>query len=118
MGRRPEHLDATEITRAVIESVAENTVDAVVAPAMWAAVAGAPGALAYRAVNTLDAMVGHHNRRYEDFGWASARVDDLVIGFQRGPACWRSRWRDRGGRPRWSDAWPATPAPIRVPTAA
>jgi len=77
-GRCADDLDATEITRAVIESVAENTIDAVVAPALWAAVAGAPGALAYRAVNTLDAMVGHHSVRYEDFGWASARFDDLV----------------------------------------
>ena len=56
--------------------MAENTVDAVVAPALWAAVAGAPGALGYRAVNTLDAMVGHRSARYERYGWASARIDD------------------------------------------
>jgi adenosylcobinamide-phosphate synthase len=76
VGRRTEHLDESEIARAVIESVAENTSDAVVAPLFWGAVAGLPGLLAYRAVNTLDAMVGHHSPRYERFGWASARLDD------------------------------------------
>ena len=78
VGRDPSGLDEKEIARAVVESVAENTVDAVVAPALWAAVAGAPGALGYRAVNTLDAMVGHHSPRYENYGWASARLDDLA----------------------------------------
>lgn len=78
VGRDPSTLDEKEIARAVVESVAENTVDAVVAPALWAAVAGAPGALGYRAVNTLDAMVGHHSARYENYGWASARLDDVA----------------------------------------
>jgi adenosylcobinamide-phosphate synthase len=78
VGRDPSRLDEAEITRAVVESVAENTVDAVVAPALWAAVAGAPGVFAYRAVNTLDAMVGHRSARYEQFGWASARLDDAA----------------------------------------
>jgi adenosylcobinamide-phosphate synthase len=78
VGRRTEHLDEAEIARAVIESVAENTSDAVVAPLFWGAVAGLPGLLAYRAVNTLDAMVGHHSPRYERFGWASARADDVA----------------------------------------
>ena len=78
VGREPSQLDEPEIARAVVESVAENTVDAVVAPALWAAVAGAPGVFAYRAVNTLDAMVGHRSLRYERFGWASARLDDLA----------------------------------------
>jgi adenosylcobinamide-phosphate synthase len=78
VGRDPSSLDEKEIARAVVESVAENTVDAVVAPAFWAAVAGAPGALGYRAVNTLDAMVGHHSARYERYGWASARIDDVA----------------------------------------
>ena len=78
VGRRAAGLDATEVARATIESVAENTVDAVVAPVLWAVVGGAPGALAYRAVNTLDAMVGHHSERYERFGWASARLDDVM----------------------------------------
>jgi adenosylcobinamide-phosphate synthase len=78
VGRDPDGLDEKEIARAVVESVAENTVDAVVAPALWAAVAGAPGVLGYRAVNTLDAMVGHRSPRYGNYGWASARLDDLA----------------------------------------
>jgi adenosylcobinamide-phosphate synthase len=78
VGRDPSSLDADEIARAVVESVAENTVDAVVAPALWAAVAGAPGALGHRAINTLDSMVGHRSARYEEFGWASARIDDAA----------------------------------------
>jgi len=78
VGRRTQHLDEAEIARAVIESVAENSSDAVVAPLFWGAVGGLPGLLAYRAVNTLDAMVGHHSPRYERFGWASARADDVA----------------------------------------
>jgi adenosylcobinamide-phosphate synthase len=78
VGRDPSTLDEKEIARAVVESVAENTVDAVVAPALWAALAGAPGALGYRAVNTLDAVVGHRSARYENYGWASARLDDVA----------------------------------------
>jgi len=77
-GRDPSQLDAGEITRAVVESVAENTSDAVVAPLLWGAVAGIPGLVAYRAVNTLDAMVGHRSARYQRFGWASARLDDVA----------------------------------------
>lgn len=78
VGRDPSHLDEDEICRAAVESVAENTVDAIVAPAVWGAVAGAPGTLGYRAVNTLDAMVGYRSERYERFGWASARLDDVA----------------------------------------
>ena len=77
-GRDPAGLDAAQITRAVIESVAENTCDAVVAPLLWGAVAGLPGLVAYRAVNTLDAMVGYRSPRYLRFGWASARLDDVA----------------------------------------
>lgn len=80
VGRDADALDADGIVRATIESVAENTTDAVVAPICWAVVAGAPGVLAYRAVNTLDAMVGHRSPRYERFGWASARLDDVANG--------------------------------------
>jgi adenosylcobinamide-phosphate synthase len=75
-GRDPMQLDEKEIARAVVESVAENTVDAIVAPAWWALLAGARGAFAHRAVNTMDAMVGHHSDRYERYGWAAARLDD------------------------------------------
>ena len=78
VGRATESLDADEVARACIESLAENTSDAVVAPLFWGAVAGVPGLLAYRAANTLDAMVGHRSARYERFGWAAARLDDLA----------------------------------------
>lgn len=78
VGRDPSALDGSGIAAAVVESLAENTVDAVVAPAFWALVGGAPGVLAHRAVNTMDAMVGHHSERYERFGWASARLDDVM----------------------------------------
>ena len=77
-GRDPRGLDADQIARAVVESVAENTSDAVVAPLFWGAVAGIPGLLAYRASNTLDAMVGYRNAKYRNFGWASARLDDVL----------------------------------------
>jgi adenosylcobinamide-phosphate synthase len=77
-GRDPLSLDTAGIARATVESVAENTSDAVVAPLFWGAVAGMPGLVGYRAVNTLDAMVGHRSPRYARFGTASARLDDLV----------------------------------------
>ncbi|SFP17190.1 adenosylcobinamide-phosphate synthase [Geodermatophilus dictyosporus] len=77
-GRDPSALDAGELARATVESVAENTSDAAVAPLVWGAVAGLPGLLAYRAVNTLDAMVGHRSPRYARFGWAAARADDVA----------------------------------------
>jgi adenosylcobinamide-phosphate synthase len=78
VGRDPSALDAPEIARAVVESVAENTSDAQVAPLFWGAVAGLPGLVGYRAINTLDAMVGHLSPRYRDFGTASARLDDAA----------------------------------------
>ncbi len=71
-------LSANELARASVESLAENTSDAVVAPLLWGAVAGLPGLLGYRALNTLDAMVGYRSERYLRFGWASARLDDLA----------------------------------------
>lgn len=77
-GRDPSRLEAPELARATVESLAENTSDAVVAPLFWGAVAGVPGMLAYRAINTLDAMIGHHSPRYERFGWAAARLDDVA----------------------------------------
>lgn len=77
-GRDPRALDEPELARATVESVAENTADAAVAPLFWGAVAGIPGLLAYRAVNTLDAMVGHRSPRHLRFGWAAARLDDVA----------------------------------------
>ncbi|MFF0447728.1 cobalamin biosynthesis protein [Streptomyces sp. NPDC004609] len=77
-GRDPHSLDEQQIARAVVESVAENTSDAVVGALVWGALAGVPGLVGFRAVNTLDAMVGHRSPRYRRFGWASARLDDLA----------------------------------------
>ena len=77
-GRDPATLDAGGLARAGVESLAENTSDAVVAPLLWGAVAGVPGLLGYRAMNTLDAMVGYRSPRYRRFGWAAARLDDVV----------------------------------------
>lgn len=71
-------LNDQQLARATVESLAENTSDAVVAPLWWGAVLGVPGLVGYRAINTLDAMVGYRNLRYENFGWASAKLDDLV----------------------------------------
>jgi len=78
VGRDPSQLDSGEIARAVVESLAENTVDAVIAPSMWGAVGGAWGTLGYRAINTMDATVGYKSDRYLNYGWASARLDDAV----------------------------------------
>ncbi len=77
-GRDPSVLDTAGLARAACESVAENTSDAQVAPLLWAAAGGVPGVLAYRAVNTLDAMIGNRSARYARFGWAAARLDDLA----------------------------------------
>ncbi|WP_436700436.1 cobalamin biosynthesis protein [Nocardioides sp. BYT-33-1] len=112
VGRDTTVLDEGEVVRATVESLAENTSDAVVAPLVWGAVAGLPGLLGYRAVNTLDAMVGHRSARYERFGWASARLDDLLnlpgsrltaaLATLLGPdpaAAWRTWRRDAAGHP-------------------
>jgi len=111
-GRDPSALDAAGIARAVVESVAENTSDAVVGTLLWGAAAGPVGVAAYRAANTLDAMVGHRSPRYERFGWASARLDDalgwpaaragaaLTVLCGRAPArTWRVLRRDGGAHP-------------------
>jgi adenosylcobinamide-phosphate synthase len=114
--RDPAGLGRQELSRATVESVAENTSDAVVAPLFWGAVAGLPGLLAYRAVNTLDAMVGYRSSRYAAFGWAAARLDDVanwvparltaaltvlaapVVGGEPS-AAWRAWQRDGGAHP-------------------
>jgi adenosylcobinamide-phosphate synthase len=78
VGRDPDSLDAQGVARAAIESLAENFSDGVVAPAFWYLVAGLPGLLGYKMANTLDSMIGHKNERYRAFGWAAARLDDLL----------------------------------------
>ena len=78
VGRDPEQLDEAGVCRAAIESTAENFSDGVVAPAFWFALLGLPGLVAYKAANTADSMVGHLSARHRDFGWASARFDDLA----------------------------------------
>lgn len=116
VGRDPSDLDAAELCRAAVESVAENTSDAVVAPLLWAALLGMPGVAAYRAANTLDAMVGHRSERHRNFGWAAARLDDLAnwpaarmssllaiawapaVGGRRA-AAWRAAWQDGAAHP-------------------
>jgi adenosylcobinamide-phosphate synthase len=77
-GRDPAALDSAGLARAALESVAENTSDAHVAPVLWAAVAGVPAVLVYRGANTLDAMIGNRSPRYVRFGWAAARFDDAA----------------------------------------
>jgi adenosylcobinamide-phosphate synthase len=78
VGRDTDALDTAGVARAAIESLAENFSDAVVAPVFWMAIAGLPGAALYKAINTADSMIGHRTPRYEAFGWAAARLDDLV----------------------------------------
>jgi adenosylcobinamide-phosphate synthase len=78
VGRDPAGLDQAAIARAAIESLAENTSDGIVAPVFWGALFGLPGIIGYKAINTLDSMIGHRSERHEDFGWASARIDDVA----------------------------------------
>lgn len=111
-GRDPAALDADGLARAALESVAENTSDAQVAPILWGAVAGVPGLLVYRGANTLDAMIGHKSPKYLQFGWAAARFDDVlnyagaratglvVVAVSGAPsAAWRAWQRDAGKHP-------------------
>jgi adenosylcobinamide-phosphate synthase len=115
VGRDPEVLDEAGVARAAIESLAENFSDGVVAPVFWMALAGLPGAAAYKAINTADSMIGHRSPRHAAFGWGAARLDDLVnlpasrlaallvVGAAalggRAAACaaWRAVIRDAGG---------------------
>lgn len=106
VGRDTDRLDEPEIVRGAVETVAENIVDAVTSPLFYAAIGGAPLAMAYRAVNTLDSMVGYRNERYRDLGWASARLDDganwlparltvvpMLLAFRILGRDWRRAWR-------------------------
>nr|WP_249815324.1 MULTISPECIES: adenosylcobinamide-phosphate synthase CbiB [unclassified Bradyrhizobium] len=78
VGRDPAALDDAGIARAAIESLAENASDGIVAPVFWGALFGLPGILGYKAINTLDSMIGHRTERHETFGWAAARIDDVA----------------------------------------
>ncbi len=78
VGRDPESLDAHGVARGAVESLAENFSDGVVAPVLWGLLLGLPGIAAYKALNTADSMIGHHDHRYRDFGWAAARLDDAA----------------------------------------
>lgn len=78
VGRDPSQLDAAGIARAATESLAENTSDGIVAPLFWGVIFGLPGIAAYKAINTLDSMIGHRTIRHEAFGWAAARIDDVA----------------------------------------
>ncbi len=124
VGRNPRTLDAAAVARAAIESLAENFSDAVVAPALWGLVAGLPGVVAYKAVNTADSMVGHRTPRHEAYGWAAARLDDLAnLPASRLAVLWlalaaclhrgasprgalRAVWRDAGRHRSPNAGWP------------
>ncbi len=120
VGRDPESLDEAGVARAAIESLAENFSDGVTAPAFWLAVGGLPGILAYKAINTADSMIGHRTPRHEAFGWAAARLDDLVnlpasrltalllalASGRRAGAALRAVWRDAGHHRSPNAGWP------------
>jgi adenosylcobinamide-phosphate synthase len=117
VGRDTQDLNASEISRATIESVAESLVDGIVAPLFWAVIGGAPGALIYRTANTLDSMVGHRTPAYEKFGKPSARIDDLLnwvparlcalmICLFRVPASWPKVRREAAAHASPNAGWP------------
>lgn len=123
VGRNPASLDIHGVARAAIESLAENFADGVVAPAFWCAVGGLPGIVLYKAINTADSMIGHRTPRHEAFGWAAARLDDVVnlpasrlaallllaaAGLHRADAAgaWRAVWRDARRHRSPNAGWP------------
>lgn len=124
VGRNPDVLDEPAVLRAAIESLAENFSDGVVAPALWGALLGLPGVAAYKAINTADSMIGHLTPRHRAFGWASARLDDVVnlpasrlaAGWLVLAAClhsgasaqgaWRAAWQDAGRHRSPNAGWP------------
>lgn len=119
VGRDPSELDAAGIARAATESLAENTSDGIVAPLFWGVIFGLPGIAAYKAINTLDSMIGHRSPRYEAFGWAAARIDDVAnliparltgllfaIVSVRPRAALATMWRDAGHHRSPNAGWP------------
>lgn len=122
VGRDTADLDEPEIVRGTVETVAENTSDGITAPLFWAAIGGAPLAMMYRAINTCDSIVGYQNDKYADFGWASAKLDDLVnwipsrftgflmlLGSKSGHSGWKGRWailfKDAHKHPSPNSGW-------------
>jgi adenosylcobinamide-phosphate synthase len=124
VGRDPEALDQAGVSRAAIESLAENFSDGVVAPVFWAALFGLPGLLAYKVINTADSMIGHKNARHLHFGWAAARLDDLlnliparlsgvlvcaaswILPGADPVGAWRALWRDAKHHRSPNAGWP------------
>lgn len=119
VGRDVSRADAPAIARAATESLAENASDGIVAPLFWAALAGLPGIMAYKAINTLDSMIGHRNDRYRHFGRVAARLDDLVnlaparltallfaLASARPRAALRGAWREAGQHRSPNAGWP------------
>jgi adenosylcobinamide-phosphate synthase len=119
VGRDPSELDAAGIARAATESLAENTSDGIVAPLFWGVIFGLPGIAAYKAINTLDSMIAHRTPRYEAFGWAAARIDDVAnliparltgllfaIVSVRPRAALGTMWRDAGHHRSPNAGWP------------
>ena len=119
VGRDPSSLDEAGIARAAIESLAENASDGVVAPVFWGALFGLPGIVGYKAINTLDSMIGHRTIRHKAFGWAAARIDDLanfvparLTGFlfavvaQSPSAAWSCMARDARRHRSMNAGWP------------
>ncbi|MFZ5826342.1 MAG: adenosylcobinamide-phosphate synthase CbiB [Bacillota bacterium] len=118
VGRDTAALDERETARGAVETVAESTCDGVIAPLFWGLIGGAPLAMAYKAVNTLDSMVGHKDERYIDFGWASARLDDLanllparlsgllLAAVALSPRAFRTALREAGRHPSPNSGWP------------
>jgi adenosylcobinamide-phosphate synthase len=119
VGRDPSQLDAAGIARAATESLAENTSDGIVAPLFWGAIFGLPGIAAYKAINTLDSMIGHRTPKHEAFGWAAARIDDganlipaRLTGLLFAAVSVRPRlalatmWRDAGHHRSPNAGWP------------
>lgn len=119
VGRDPAALDAAGVSRATLESLAENSSDGIVAPLFWGALLGLPGIAGYKAINTLDSMIGHRNERYEAFGKAAARIDDLVnliparltgvlfaLSSARLRTAFRVMWRDAGHHRSPNAGWP------------
>ena len=119
VGRDPSVLDTAGVARAALESLAENTSDGIIAPLFWGAIFGLPGIAAYKAINTLDSMIGHRTPRHNAFGWASARIDDLVnlaparltgvlfaVASDRARASLSVMWRDASQHRSPNAGWP------------